>query len=173
MPIAKITLAKFLNPVFVETGTYHGAAIRDALSLGFETIYSTDNSKKCFNQISTRYATNQNVHLYNLNSPDFLAKILPSINEPITFWLDAHPPGYDLHPQNCPVYDELKAIKKYCKVPYIILIDDVRCFQAENRKSLLALASTLDHKHNINFVDGLPKRTNDILLVQQRMIRVV
>ena len=42
MPITKAQLAHFPNPVFVETGTYRGEAIRFAREIGFQQIYSVD-----------------------------------------------------------------------------------------------------------------------------------
>ncbi len=55
---------------FVETGTLYGDGVDYALDAGFAKILQG-------------------------NSPDVLDELLPTINEPVLFWLDAHFPGCD------------------------------------------------------------------------------
>ena len=164
MPIHKETLEAFLNPIFVETGTYRGAGIQLANELGFERIYSVDIDPGRVKGVLKANAGNKHIHIEAMDSPDFLKKIMPELDKPTTFWLDAHPPGYDLNRDNCPVWDELDIIRN-CPVPYIVLIDDMVGFKKEARDDLIAVAQGLgDDMEVIRVVGHLP-RTADILAI--------
>jgi len=171
MPIAADVLKCFVNPVFVETGTFRGGGIMTALSVGFERAYSADIDTRATR--ATRRICDQeglsNVELFTKPSPLFLGEVIPQITEPITFWLDAHPGGYDLNPDNCPVWDELKVISKLCQVPYTILIDDMRCFKPVNYAKLLDAVNEIfistDPDWRVHCVDGTENRARDILLI--------
>jgi hypothetical protein len=142
LSLPKKVLAKYLNPVFIETGTHMGDGVQLALNLGFEAIYSIEKNKEYFAQASRRFDSNERpyyekVHLYLGNSVEVLQKILPIVIwEPIniTFWLDAHlDPSEEDDTKQTPIMQELEIIKKYCQTddPNLtpdILIDDLNQF---------------------------------------------
>jgi hypothetical protein len=119
MPGNKELFQKYLNPVFVETGSLYGDGIQQALSAGFKTIYSIESNidrvAKCIDRFDT-----SKVHLVFGKSELVLDKVVNDINKPITFWLDAHN-GY-----NSPLLKELEIIKEHYIKTHILLIDDLR-----------------------------------------------
>ena len=119
-----------LNPYFVETGTFGGDGIQKALNAGFKNIYSMDidpifvrEAKKRFRNASAK------VHVFQKDSGRELFEIIASINEPITFWLDAHNgfPDPNSSEKNTPLLEELDQIKKHHIKTHTILIDDLHC----------------------------------------------
>jgi hypothetical protein len=60
-----------------------------------------------------------------------IQKILDEIDEPVTFWLDAHyQGGQQPGDTRAPIKDELKIIKNHHIKTHMIMIDDVRLFQS-------------------------------------------
>jgi hypothetical protein len=53
----------------------------------------------------------KNVHLYEMNSPDFLRLVRPQVSQPAVFWLDAHWCGGPRIGPECPLLLELAEIK--------------------------------------------------------------
>jgi hypothetical protein len=80
---------------FIETGTLYGDGVDYALECGFEKIISIEINETLYQQAKNKYATNPRVQILLGNSPDVLKEILPTIKEPVLFWLDAHFPGCD------------------------------------------------------------------------------
>ncbi len=127
--------------IFIETGTFTGDGIQCALDAGFEKVYSCDINSEYVENARNKYK-NYDVTVENLESQDLLKKILPTINERVVIFLDAHSMPYDLYDQNrgfgldtikdgvapCPLEKELSAIKDHPIKDHIILIDDFECF---------------------------------------------
>ena len=124
MPITKQVLEQYISPTFVETGTYGCGAVSLARDLGFQLIHTIDINRKFVKRARRRgYAAHYG------DSPDILAKILPAIEGPITFWLDAHPCGIpiDIFQSQFPLMRELRAILANANPgKHVILIDDMR-----------------------------------------------
>lgn len=119
--------------VLVETGFLRGDGVRKALAMGFEKVYSIELRKRCCEFGHKKFAqqiANGKVYIIHGKSEEMLAKIIKNIQEPITFFLDAHlgpnhlekGEAYDMW---CPLYHELKAIAQHPIKNHIILIDDV------------------------------------------------
>ena len=122
---------KYSNPIFIETGSYEGDGIQFALEAGFKEIYSIEILPGYFGKCSKIFAGYNNIHLILGDSPIVLGGILNNINEPITFWLDAHLstlPGV----VPCPLMEELDAIKRHHIKTHTILIDDLRDWNFDN-----------------------------------------
>ncbi len=119
---------KYLNPVFIETGTYYGDGVREALLAGFETIYSIELSKELWEYCLNRYKDYPNVHLVFGDSHLVLDELLNKINEPVTFWLDGHyaGEGTTMGQFESPLLQELEAIGRHHIKTHILLIDDLR-----------------------------------------------
>lgn len=132
MPINKQILSKYLNPVFIETGSHVGNGIQAALDAGFKTIYSIELSKEFYEKCLKRFEENKDITIINGDSGEVMNELLnkglsDNINN-VTFFLDSHWSGGTTAKGeiNCPLINELKAIKKFYKKGDIILIDDVR-----------------------------------------------
>ena len=128
MPTTKEVFQKYPNPVFIETGTYWGDGAQQALDAGFETVYSIELGDELYERCVERFKDRPNVHLLKGESYIVLDELLPTINEPVTFWLDAHHSGGDTvkGKYNTPLMYELDAIAKHHIKTHTILIDDLR-----------------------------------------------
>jgi len=123
-------LSKHTNRIFVETGTQFGYGIDVALKCEFEKIYSVDIDSKyhahCTDKFKEQIDSNQ-IELYIGDSATMLKDILAKIDEPVTFWLDAHG-GSGFGGSICPVIKELEQIAEHAIKNHTILIDDRRMF---------------------------------------------
>ena len=75
------------------------------------------------------FKDNQNVTILLGDSGQVLHELLPTIDERITFWLDAHycGDGAMIGEKWCPLDEEFKAITAHSRKDHTILIDDWRC----------------------------------------------
>jgi len=128
MPGTSQIFSKYLNPVFIETGTYYGEGIVYALQVGFKNIRSVELSDKLFQICLDRFKNFPNVKLYHGNSSEKLWEMIADINESITFWLDAHYSDSSTAkgPEFSPIIKELDIIKRHPIKTHTILIDDIR-----------------------------------------------
>lgn len=164
---------KHKTPVFVETGSYLGDGIQQALDAGFEKVISIELSDKYFNICKRRFAGDDRVTLVQGDSAFVLGDVLASIQSRVTFWLDGHWSAGDtargVH--TIPLLQELRAIGSHAVKTHIILIDDMRCWKTFNPvhgfeekdifKELEALGA-----HKFEFLDS-PHAKNDILVALQ------
>ena len=134
MPITAQLLSKYLNNYFVETGSFIGDGIHTAVSQGFSDIRSIEFYLPLVDRCRTRFQTNPTVKVIRGNSGVDLERVISDINEPITFWLDAHYSGDGTAYANkfCPVMDELDQISRHPIKTHTILIDDRRLFGRED-----------------------------------------
>lgn len=135
MPITREMLAKYVLPTFIETGTYRCEAVDHARDLGFQAIHTMDVDKKHVDAARAKGYEN----VYQGDSPDVLAKILPDIEGPITFWLDAHPfeRPLDIFHTRFPLMRELRTIREHVREGgHVLLMDDMRVV-GEWEKALL------------------------------------
>ena len=125
---SKELFSKYLNNIFIETGTYHGDGVQAALDAGFKKVYSIELGESLYFNCLKRFRDNKNVFLLNGDSIDTLPFILDNINEPVTFWLDSHYSGVDTvqGKSNTPLLEELEIIKNHHIKTHTILIDDLR-----------------------------------------------
>ena len=61
MTASKNLFKKYLNPVFVETGTHHGDGVQRAFDEGFKTVYSIEIDSSLFVECYHRFKNNKNV----------------------------------------------------------------------------------------------------------------
>lgn len=135
MSASKGLFAKYLNRIFIETGACGGDGIRQALDEGFEIVYSIEIDPHWFQHCTIRYKHDKKVHVILGDSRKVLGVLLSIIDEPITFWLDAHVGSADPT-----VLKELEIIGEHPIKTHSILIDDMRLWK--------------QHKHGFS-VDGL------------------
>lgn len=123
---------------FIETGTLWGAGVDYALESGFKKIISIEINTQLADKAKEKYSNEPKVTIIEGSSPVVLRDILPSINAPVLFWLDAHFPGADANldaykaeldaSDNVPLEIELSIIKdRDCKD--IIICDDLWLYE--------------------------------------------
>ena len=112
MPI-NFDLSKYIIIIFIETGTYMGAGVKAALRAGFKNIYSIELDDKRFNLCKNMFKDYNNITILHGDSGKILPEILDKINEPATFWIDAHycADGAMIGEKWCPLHEELNSIK--------------------------------------------------------------
>lgn len=159
------------NRIFIETGSYMGDGIQNALDAGFEEVYSIELAPNHYKQCRMRFKHNPQVHLYFGDSSVVLKTILETITEPVTFWLDGH---YSWGTTakgatNTPILKELEIIAQHPIKTHTILIDDVRQFGAMEfdyieRETIINLLLSINPNYTIYYQDGYQK--DDVLVAE-------
>jgi hypothetical protein len=126
MTLPKGTLAKYMNPVFLETGSYDGRTIQMALDVGFKEVRSIEIAKRYYDMCCMRFSGNDSVKLWHGDSLSLLAAMIADIKEPVTFWLDAHIQEGYLGQLAVPTLKELEIIADHPIKTHTILVDDRR-----------------------------------------------
>lgn len=149
----------FVSTYFVETGTYTGKGIDQALKAGFKTIYSIELNSGLAQNAKKKFKGNSNVHIFHGNSATILYDVIKDINEPATFWLDGHNGTYDPHGQNCPVLEELDQINLHHIKTHTILIDDMHCagkelFDFITKEEIIAKIKEINPDYEISYIAG-------------------
>lgn len=132
--LSKEVLLKYKkNEIFVETGTLWGDGVEIALQCEFKKIYSIeiDPERVKFNR--ERFAKeieNGKVELVEGDTFDVFYDIVNSLDEPATFWLDAHwdNDGAPIGEYKCPLPYELDVISDSVIKTHTLFIDDRRLF---------------------------------------------
>ena len=156
---------------FVETGCYEGKGLIYALGLGFEHLLSCD--------IVDRHAHWCRVYIpkaqtLTQDSEGFLKRILPSLDEPTLFWLDAHYPLYyghshDTKETKIPTLTELRMIRD-TKPNFerdVIIVDDLRALEPKDNPFYVGRIEEYlmaDGYYVTDFIDVF-KDTHEYLLV--------
>lgn len=117
---------------FIETGTYHGAMIKEVYPY-FNEIYSVEIVRNLYEENVQKYKGCKKVHLY---LGDCLEKLPEMISDAKTnnllFWLDGHYSGgiTGKGKKEDPIYESLEIVfaSMEGKRGYVILIDDARTF---------------------------------------------
>ena len=150
----------FHQNTFIETGTFRGDAIQLALDAGFKKIRSIEYDFALCAKARKRFRKNRNVSIFRGDSSVSLWRLIQDINEPVTFWLDAHvcPARID-GGKNCPLIEELEQIKQHPVKNHIILIDDIHCcdtvlFDFMSREKLIDKIHEINPNYEIRYVDG-------------------
>lgn len=120
---------RFGLKIFVETGTFKGDTV-EAMRPHFERIYSVELAEKFYQEAVKRFQGVDKVKLLQGDSGERMPEIVAELDAPTLFWLDGHYSGGDTAKGElaAPVWAELKAIFAGMKEPFVILIDDARCF---------------------------------------------
>ena len=137
MPLRPDVLRQFPARVFVETGSYRGDGVRAALDAGFERVITIEAGGPAWQHVRERFADDPRVTALLGSSVNMLEAAISNLDEPATFWLDAHWSGEGtggLAPfrTNCvysPVLEELAVIAAHPVRGHTILVDDMRVFR--------------------------------------------
>lgn len=151
---------EFLQIYFVETGTHCGFGVQKALNTGFQEVRSIEYDEHLFNEARARFAHYPNVKIYRGDSSKDLWKVIKDIDQPITFWLDAHIyPPRPKGQKNCPLIQELEQIKRHPIKTHTILIDDMHCcgtaaFDFMVHADFIKKILEINPDYRIRYVDG-------------------
>lgn len=151
---------EFCQNYFIETGTFGGDAIQLALDAGFKEVRSIEFDANLCKNAQERFSNNPNVKIYHGDSSINLSALIADIDEPVTFWLDAHIcPAREDGGKNCPLIEELEQINQHPIKNHVILIDDMHCCNTElfdfmNQNDLITKILEINPDYNIFYVDG-------------------
>ncbi|MCH9649423.1 MAG: hypothetical protein K0U98_14370 [Deltaproteobacteria bacterium] len=117
------------SATFIETGTFLGDMVY-AQRRHFHRLFSIEIDEPLHRRVQRRFSRLSNIHLLHGDSGSLLPTVLPSLQEPCLFWLDAHAMGsaqQRLYPKP-PILRELEAILSSDLQDCVVLIDDARLF---------------------------------------------
>lgn len=163
---------KYQNNYFIESGSYLGNGIENAVNAGFKHIYSIELSDKYYNICKKKFESNSNVTIIKGDSCEVLFDLIKDINEPITFWLDGHYSCDDtaLGKYWTPLIQELEQIKNHSIKNHIIIIDDMRCWLEPNpvhgfyTPDIINKLKEINENYEFIYEDG--HKVNDILVAK-------
>jgi hypothetical protein len=170
MPSTSELFKKYLNKKFIETGSYIGDGIQQALDVGFENVISIELSDKYFSICQNRFSSDNKVKIVKGDSFKVLPSILSEIDTTVTFWLDGHHSCGDtaLGDFWAPLMQELDVIKEHKIKNHTILIDDMRCWEHPNpvhgfyKKDIFSKLLEINKDYKFTIEDSQIK--NDILV---------
>ena len=153
--------------VFVETGTYEGASVKEMLPF-FNEVHTIELSVPLYAGAVEKFEENPAVSVYHGRSEKVLADIVPKLRRrAVLYWLDAHwcdeaSAGED---RQCPLIEELEAIGSISDRS-VVLIDDARLFMAPPPKpavtegwpqfsEVLERLSALNPNHELLVIDDV------------------
>ena len=141
-----------LSQTFIETGSYMGRGIQEAIKAGFENIISIEISDKYHSICSNKFKNNKNVEIVLGDSYKVLPSILSKINHSVTFWLDGHHSCGDTGIGDfwAPLIQELESIKNHHINSHTIMIDDMNCWEEEN---IVHGFTTIDIRDSLNSIN--------------------
>lgn len=120
--------AKYL----VETGAYLGDTVR-ALQGRFDRLYSIELAESLALPLQAEFASDPSIRIVIGDSGKKLATVLPEIDGPAVFWLDAHySGGVTVGDGAVPIFAEIKLINSLCLHQHAILIDDMIDFKGDD-----------------------------------------
>lgn len=143
--------------IFIETGTYEGRTIAKFKDM-YKTYHTIEIVEAFYNKTRSKYSDCKNLHFHLGNSPVVLKELIKDIDEPVTFWLDAHyqggkQPGDTL----APIKSELEVIKSHPINTHMIMIDDVRLFRnyGTTVEEVTQLLKGINENYKIEFHPGM------------------
>lgn len=169
----KHNFKNYLNPYFIETGTYMGDGVQAAIDANFNKIISIELSEKYYIYSKNRFKDNKNIEIYKGDSINILPTILKEITENCTFWLDGHFSGGDTACgiNAVPLKEELDIISKHVIKTHTIMIDDIRLLRTKEKEwcnlnynltDIENLIYNINEKYKIIYIDGY--KNDDILV---------
>jgi hypothetical protein len=172
-------LFKYINNVFLETGTFKGDTLFNIANNKLcspEKIISLELSDIFYDNCLKRFKNNSNIVLYKANSKYDLYNIIQDIDQPITFWLDSHwsgTPNVGCDTETvCPIIEELEQIKQHYIKTHTIMIDDIRLMNNSNIKEqgfpitldqIIKIIYEINPKYTIKYYDDYTS-SKDILV---------
>lgn len=114
---------------FVETGTYLGDTTWDYRN-DFDRIDSIEVEPYLHRQAVHRFRGFGHITIHLGDSSVVLPGIVPTLRGKTLYWLDGHYSAgiTGAGVADCPVFRELESIFTLSRDPFVIVIDDARCF---------------------------------------------
>jgi hypothetical protein len=122
-----------LPKVFIETGTFKGKTISQVADI-FPIIHTFELNEKWHREAVRKFKEQKHINCHYGDSAEGLKKVLPKINEPVVFWLDAHyfGPETAFGIDEVPLLRELEVIAAR-RQRDIIIIDDAELLGAQGK----------------------------------------
>lgn len=171
---------------FVETGSYKGDGIQNALDAGFEFVISIEITKMYYDICKERFKNEPRVILYNGDTTVLLPEVIKDIEEKITFWIDAHysDPSTEWNGKKMsPLLDELDLIADHAKkYGDNILVDDRRCWSQSDPfyPNYLFTALDVENKiksiredYEIGYDEGFVKDDVIVAIVKEKIVEEI
>ena len=135
MTLNAAVLKKYMNDVFVETGSFDGRGAIFAVFAGFKKVITIEVDHGRAVEARKRIVGFPEITLHEGDSLDVFPKIIASLDIRATLFLDSHPIGYGDPTKGgrirYPLVEELKALDKISKrKDHSIIIDDKNAFKA-------------------------------------------
>jgi len=172
MPAEFDFFKKFPNNYFLETGSYLGYGVDQAIKAGFKNILSIEINEEYHNKCIQKFKGNPNVKLFLGDSRKILWDMIKDINDQITFWLDSHyfilqdvPTGGTLST----LEEEINIIARHPVKTHKILIDDVRLWKSDygiNKEDIMNRIKKINSNYGFTWETGTPTLPNDIMVAQ-------
>lgn len=168
---------KYSNNYLVESGTFMGNGIEDALNCGFKYVISYEVYYPLYLTCQNKFKNLTNVRIYNKSST-YLWDEIKEIDESITFWLDGHYSGSGTGHDGktyCPLMQELDAIARHPIKTHTILIDDRRLLIKSDdpflfnttEDDVVAKLKTINPDYTIIYEDGHIKDDVIVAVIKQ------
>lgn len=173
-PLSDLGNYKLDSGILIESGSLYGDTIQRALDCGYTTVYSIEIDEKLYKLVSGRFnkqIEEGTVKLFFGSSIDVLPNVLRDIDEPVTFWLDAHLHEGDYGVEhNAPIIEELDIISEHHVNNHLVMVDDMRIIRKSSwgRGGLESLVlegvKNINSDYNISYRDGINK--DDVLIAK-------
>jgi hypothetical protein len=152
--------------VFVETGTYLGDTTWWFRN-DFERLYTVEVDPFLHNQAKARFVGMRHIQALLGDSSNVLVEVLPKIESKAMYWLDGHYSAgiTGTGKSHCPIMDELSAIYGHARAPFVIVIDDARCFGDD--PAYPTVAAVRDRIGSLSHGRDAVTIENDMILVRQ------
>ena len=152
--------------VFVETGTYLGDTswwFRN----DFERLYTIEVDPFLHDQAKGRFARMHHIEALLGDSSSVLVSVVPGIESKAMFWLDGHYSAgiTGSGESHCPVMAELAAIYEHARAPFVIVIDDARCFGTD--PAYPTVTAVREHIAVLSVGRDTVTVENDMIIVRQ------
>lgn len=159
MTLPNVVLQQFMNDIFIETGSYDGRTIQQALDCGFKEVRSVELSDSYFDICTARFANEERVKLYKGDSVFVLPAMLGDITKPATIWLDSHVQEGVAGKYAAPLLHELATIALHHINTHTIMIDDRRLmgqqwWSAVNEHDVLKMLESINPHYKIEYFDS-------------------
>lgn len=152
--------------IMIESGTYNGS-FSDRVKTDYKHVHTIEIVDKFYQAAVKKFKNDDNVTCHRGNSPIVLRKILAQINEPVTFWLDAHyQGGSQPNDTKKPLLEELKAIAEHHIKDHVIMIDDVRLFHVygTTTQEIESILKKMNPDYTIEYHDGV--QAKDVIVAR-------
>jgi hypothetical protein len=113
--------------LLVETGTFVGDTSAQ-LAASFRQVHTIEAVRELFDAVAPRLEKFPNVHRYLGDSGVVLPSLLPRLDAPTLFWLDAHLQGFAHDGEANPILREVSTIAADVRFNHVLAIDDMREF---------------------------------------------